>query len=135
MKLAASMVSEPDKSAASTPLDVIRIREDFPILRQRVNDQPLVYLDNAATTQKPRAVLDALRHYYETDNANIHRGVHALSVRATRGYEQTRGKAQRFLGAARPEEIIFVRGTTEAVNLVAQTFGRTNVGAGDEILI
>lgn len=135
MKAAAAMVSEPQQSAESTPLDVIRIREDFPILRQRVNDQPLVYLDNAATTQKPRAVLDALRHYYETDNANIHRGVHALSVRATRGYEQTRGKAQRFLGAARPEEIIFVRGTTEAVNLVAQTFGRTNVGADDEILI
>ncbi len=135
MKAAAAMVSEPEQSAELTPLDVTRIREDFPILRQRVNDQPLVYLDNAATTQKPRAVLDALRHYYETDNANIHRGVHALSVRATRGYEQVRGKAQRFLGAARPEEIVFVRGTTEAVNLVAQTFGRTNVGAGDEILI
>jgi cysteine desulfurase / selenocysteine lyase len=116
-------------------LDVARLREEFPILAQRIRGKPLVYLDNAATTQKPRAVLDAVRRYYEEDNANIHRGVHLLSERATRAYEEVRVKVARFLHAADPHEVIFLRGTTEAVNLVAQTFGRQRVGAGDEVLI
>jgi cysteine desulfurase/selenocysteine lyase len=129
----------PSTSAPSTggasPIDVERLRRDFPALAQQVNGHPLVYLDSAATSQKPRCVIDALCHYYEHDNANIHRGVHALSIRATDAYEKARDKVQHLLGAARPDEIIFVRGTTEAINLVAQTYGRANVGAGDEILI
>lgn len=116
-------------------LDPDRVRRDFPALHQEINAHPLVYLDNAATTQKPRAVIDALVQYYEHDNANIHRGVHALSVRATEAYELARRKVQNFIGAARSEEIVFVRGATEAVNLVAQTFGRTRLRPGDEILI
>ncbi|ABS25115.1 cysteine desulfurase [Anaeromyxobacter sp. Fw109-5] len=115
--------------------DPARVREDFPILRQRVHGRPLVYLDNAATTQKPRAVIDAVSRYYEEDNANVHRGVHLLSERATRLHEDARARVARFLGAPDPREVIFVRGTTEAVNLVAQTFGRTRVGAGDEVLV
>jgi len=117
------------------PFDVERVREDFPILRQTVHGKPLVYLDNAATAQKPQVVIDAVSRYYAAGNANIHRGVHTLSVRATDAYEQARRKAQRFVGAARPEEIIFVRSATEGVNLVAQTYGRSNVGEGDEIVI
>ncbi len=131
-------VSTANASACRTGsmrLDVERIRRDFPILRQTVHGRPLVYLDNAASTQKPQAVIDAIRRYYETDNANIHRGVHTLSVRATEAYERARGIVQRFIGATRAEEIVFVRGTTEGVNLVAQTFGRSHVGAGDEVLI
>ena len=116
-------------------LDVETLRREFPILHQEIRGKPLVYLDNAATTQKPRAVLDALRGYYERDNANIHRGVHALSERATAAYEAAREKARAFLGARDVREIVFVRGTTEAVNLVAQTFGRSRVGPGDEIVI
>jgi len=116
-------------------LDVERIRKDFPILRQTVNGRQLVYLDNAATSQKPQAVIDAVTHYYGSRNANIHRGVHELSVKATVAYEQGRMKAQAFIGAAMGEEIIFVRGATEAINLVAQTYGRTRIGNGDEILI
>ncbi len=115
--------------------DVQRVRRDFPILSQKVHGKPLVYLDNAATTQKPRQVLDAIARYYSEDNANVHRGVHQLSERATEAYEQARGIAQRFLNAARPEEIIFVRGTTEAINLVAQTYGRQHVVSGDEVII
>jgi len=115
--------------------DVERIRAEFPILSQRIHGHPLVYLDNAATTQKPRAVIDAVRRYYEEDNANVHRGVHLLSERATRAYEGARVKVARFLGAADPREVIFVRGTTEGINLVAQTFGRQRVGAGDEVLV
>lgn len=115
--------------------DVQKVRKDFPVLQQTVHGKPLVYLDNAATTQKPLAVLDALEHYYRYDNSNIHRGVHALSERATEAYEQARVAAQKFLNAASSKEIIFVRGTTEGINLVAQTYGRKNVGAGDEILI
>ena len=118
-----------------SPIDLDRIRADFPILHRTVNDRALVYLDNAATSQKPWAVLEALRTYYETQNANIHRGVHTLSVKATEAYEAARCKVQRFIGAARPEEIVFVRGATKAVNLVAQTYGRANVGTGDEVLI
>ncbi|HYB13816.1 MAG TPA: cysteine desulfurase [Myxococcota bacterium] len=116
--------------------DVKRLREDFPILHQTLQDgHPLVYLDNAATTQKPRAVIDALERYYERDNANIHRGVHQLSQRSTAAFENARAKVQGLLGAARPSEIVFTRGTTEAINLVAQSFGRANVRSGDEVLI
>jgi cysteine desulfurase/selenocysteine lyase len=121
--------------AAGRPFDPHAVRDDFPILRQKVHGKPLVYLDNAASTQKPQAVIDALRDYYEQDNANIHRGVHTLSERATRKYEEARVKVQRFLNARAAREIVFVRGTTEAINLVAQTFGRQNVRAGDEVLI
>ena len=116
-------------------MDVQRIREDFPILHQMANGKPLVYLDNAATTQKPRPVIDAIRAYYEADNANIHRGVHTLSMRATDAHENARATVQRFIGAEHPQEIIFTRGATEGINLVAQTFGRQSIGAGDEILI
>ena len=115
--------------------DVERIRDDFPILRQRINGKPLVYLDNAATSQKPRDVIEAITRYYETENANIHRGVHQLSQRATDDYEAARETVRAFLNAAHSREIIFVRGTTEGINLVAQTFGRANVRSGDEILI
>jgi cysteine desulfurase/selenocysteine lyase len=115
--------------------DVRRIRDDFPILRQKIRGKPLVYLDNAATAQKPRAVLDALQHYYTADNANIHRGVHLLSERATQDYENARAKVRDFLHAADEREIIFVRGATEGINLVAQTYGRKNLREGDEVLI
>ena len=111
------------------------IREDFPILKQLVYGKPLVYLDNAATSQKPTAVIDAMTHYYATDNSNIHRGVHLLSERATQQYEEARVKAQHFINAAAPKEIIFTRGTTEAINLVAGSYGRANVVSGDEVLI
>src|SRR6187200_3201633 len=97
--------------------DVSRIREEFPILRQKVHGKPLVYLDNAATTQKPRAVLDAIQHYYTADNANIHRAVHQLSERSTRAFEDVRYKVERFLNAASHREVIFVRGATEGMNL------------------
>jgi cysteine desulfurase / selenocysteine lyase len=121
--------------ATLTDLDVQKLRADFPILKRLVHGKPLVYLDNAATTQKPQAVIDALVSYYTNENANIHRGVHTLSEEATESHEEARGVVQRFLNAAEPREIIFVRGATEAINLVAQTWGRTNVGAGDEIVI
>src|SRR6202162_2822282 len=115
--------------------DVLRVREDFPILSRRVYGNPLVYLDNAATTQKPRAVMDAVRSLYETSYANIHRGVHHLSVESSEGYEKGRGTMKDFLHAGDTREIVFVRGTTEGINLVAQTYGRANVRAGDEVLI
>src|SRR5579864_2751849 len=121
----------PVATAAHHGYDVQRVRRDFPILSQKVHGKPLVYLDNAATTQKPQQVLDAIVRYYSEDNANVHRGVHQLSERATEAYERARAIAQRFLNAARPEEIIFVRGTTETINLVAQTYGRRNGGARD----
>lgn len=108
---------------------------DFPILSQTVRGKRLVYLDNAATSQKPKAVIDAIRNYYERDNANIHRGVHLLSERATELYEAARGKVRSFLNAREDAEIVFVRGATEAINLVAQSFGRANVKAGDEVVI
>jgi cysteine desulfurase/selenocysteine lyase len=123
------------RRAAPARLDPHALRDEFPILRQTVRGKPLVYLDNAATTQKPRAVIDALRRYYEEDNANVHRGVHLLSERATRAYEEARVKVARALRAGDPREVIFTRGTTESVNLVAQTFGRARVGAGDEVLV
>ncbi len=117
------------------PYDLERIRADFPILQRSVNGKPLVYLDNAASSQKPRAVIEAITAYYETSNANIHRGVHRLSVEATEAYERARGRVQQFVGASRPEEIVFVRGATEAINLVAQAFARPRLKARDEILI
>jgi cysteine desulfurase / selenocysteine lyase len=115
--------------------DAARARADFPILGQKVHGQPLVYLDNAATTQKPRVVLDAMARYYEETNANVHRGVHLLSERATQAYEGARLAVARFIGAPDPREVIFTRGTTEAVNLVAQSYGRTHVGPGDAVLV
>jgi cysteine desulfurase / selenocysteine lyase len=128
--------SQARRSEAAAPAyDLAGIRAQFPILSQSVRGKPLAYLDNAATTQKPRAVIDAVRRYYEEDNANVHRGVHLLSERATRAHEEARAEVARFLGVADPHEVIFVRGTTEAVNLVAQTFGRQRVGAGDEVLV
>ena len=116
-------------------LDVARVREDFPILSQRVHGKPLVYLDNAATTQKPRPVIDSLVKYYSAQNANIHRGVHALSELATYEYEKARGKVKLFINAFDSREIIFVRGTTEGINLVAASYGRKFIKAGDEIII
>ncbi|PFG74182.1 cysteine desulfurase [Tepidiforma thermophila] len=116
-------------------LDVRRIRQDFPILRQQVNGRPLVYLDNAATTQKPRQVIEALVRYYETSNANIHRGIHTLATRATEQYEDARRKVARFIGARGPEEVVFTRNATEAINLVARAWGDEHVGEGDEIVL
>jgi cysteine desulfurase/selenocysteine lyase len=115
--------------------DVRKLREDFPILKSLVHGKPLVYLDNAATTQKPKAVIDVLRAYYEGENANIHRGVHHLSEVATKSYENARVKVQRFLNAADLKEIIFTRGATESINLVAQSFVRPGLKAGDEVVI
>ncbi|HXG27469.1 MAG TPA: cysteine desulfurase [Nevskiales bacterium] len=111
------------------------MRADFPALQQNVHGRPLVYLDNAATTQKPRSVIEALVHYYERDNSNVHRGVHALSERATAAYESARERVRAFLNAAQREEIVFTRGTTESINLVAQSFLRPRLTPGDEILI
>jgi cysteine desulfurase/selenocysteine lyase len=111
------------------------LRTDFPILHQKVNGHPLVYLDNAATTQKPRAVIDALVHYYEHDNANVHRGIHTLSNRATLSFEAARESVAAYLNAASPEEIIFTRGTTESINLVAQAWGGAFLKPGDVILL
>jgi cysteine desulfurase/selenocysteine lyase len=116
-------------------LDVAAIRADFPALDQLVHGRPLVYLDNAATTQKPRAVLDAMQRYYERDNANVHRGVHALSQRATEAYEGAREKVRAFVNAASVREIVFTRNATESINLVARAFGDANVGPGDDVLI
>ena len=118
-----------------TTWDVERVRRDFPALHQQVHGHPLVYLDNAATSQKPQAVIDALVAYYSRDNANVHRGVHLLSERATEAYEGARARIQRHLNAASPREIVFVRQATEAINLVAAGYGRRFVGAGDEIAI
>ncbi len=116
-------------------LDVEKLRQDFPILHQEVHGKPLVYLDNAATSQKPQQVIDVLNKYYQHDNSNIHRGVHTLSERATADYEAARGKVKDFLNASSEKEIIFLRGATEAINLIAQSYGRTNIQKGDEIII
>lgn len=118
-----------------THFPVAKIRADFPILAQKIRNKPLVYLDNAATCQKPNAVIDAISHLYRHDYANVHRGVHTLSVRSTDQFEAARIKVKDFINAASDKEIIFVKGTTEAINLVAQTFGRVNIKAGDEIVI
>jgi cysteine desulfurase/selenocysteine lyase len=125
----------PTRETAPAAFDVRRIREGFPILKQKVHGKPLVYLDNAATSQKPQVVVDAMLRFYTQDCSNVHRGVHLISERATEKYEDARVKLQRFLNATDPREVIFVRGTTEAINLVAQTYGRRHVQAGDEILI
>jgi cysteine desulfurase/selenocysteine lyase len=112
-----------------------RVRSDFPILQQEVHEKPLIYLDNAATSQKPRAVLDALRNYYERDNANVHRGAHTLSVRATEAYEGARDKVAKFINAASREEIVFTRNATEAINIVAYSWALNHLKAGDEIIL
>jgi len=133
-------VAVPPPASAARPsavagFDVARIRADFPILRRQVRGRPLTYLDNAATTQKPQAVLDALMNYYVTSNANVHRGVHMLSEIATEAHEAAREKVRAFFNAASAREIIFTRNSTEGINLVAQAFGRWKVQAGDEVLI
>jgi cysteine desulfurase/selenocysteine lyase len=122
-------------SAVAAPLDVARIRADFPILRQRVRGKPLVYLDNAATSQKPQSVIDAVSGFYSRENANIHRGVHYLSERASTAYQAVRERVARFINARSAREVIFTRGTTDGINLVAQSFGRTFLKPGDEVLI
>ena len=124
-----------DMVRAMTNNDWMKVRADFPILDQQVNGKPLVYLDNAASSQKPRAVIAALANYYERDNANVHRGLHELSSRATDAFEGARVKIAKYLGASQAEEIIFTRGTTEAINLVANTWGVRNLRAGDVILL
>jgi cysteine desulfurase/selenocysteine lyase len=124
-----------DGRRALPPFDLAQVRCDFPILARRVHDHPLVYLDNAASAQKPRAVVDAVAGFCHDSYANVMRGVHTLSQVATERYEAARARVQRFLGAQDPAEIVFLRGTTEAINLVAQSFGRQTVGAGDEVLV
>ena len=122
-------------NSTGEPFDVHVIRRDFPILHQQVNGRPLIWMDNAATTQKPQSVIDSLSRFYERDNSNIHRAAHTLAARATDAYEGAREKVQRFLGAGNASEIVFLRGTTEAINLVANTFGRKYIRAGDEIIL
>lgn len=126
---------EPVTSEPRARFDVEAVRRDFPILGCTVHGKPLVYLDNGATSQKPQAVIDAIARYYQKENSNIHRGVHFLSEQATAAYEAARAKMQTFVNAAHREEIIFVRGTTEAINLVAQSYGRSSLKAGDEIIV
>ena len=123
------------RASLRSGLDVEAIRRDFPILARKVHGQPLVYLDNGATSQKPQTVIDAVSRYYAEENSNIHRGVHYLSERATAAYEEAREKIKRFINAPKTQEIIFVRGTTEAINLVAQSYGRAFLKAGDEIIV
>jgi cysteine desulfurase/selenocysteine lyase len=135
IRTVADVLPRAAREAPPPGFDVRRVRDDFPALHQKVHGKPLVYLDNAATTQKPRAVLATLDHFYRADNANVHRAVHQLSERATRAYEDARLKVQGFLNAAESREIIFTKGTTEGINLVAQTFGRQHVGEGDEVII
>jgi cysteine desulfurase/selenocysteine lyase len=120
---------------SSGPFDVARVRDDFPILKQKIHGKPLVYFDNGATSQKPQVVIDSLARYYSAENSNIHRGVHALSEQATADYEAARGKLRDLINAPSDKEIVLVRGTTEAINLVAQSYGRTFLKAGDEIII
>lgn len=122
-------------TATDEPLDVQTIRADFPILRRQVNGKPLAYLDNAATSQKPAAVLEALERYYREYNANVHRGIYTLSEEATAAYELARAKVATFVGAAQPSEVVFVRNATEAINLVAHSWGRANLGPGDLIVL
>jgi cysteine desulfurase / selenocysteine lyase len=121
--------------AATSRVDWSAIREDFPILRERINGHPLIYFDSAASSQKPTAVLDVVRNYYEHDNANVHRGLHALSARATEHYEKSRQRVADFIGAKSADEIVFTRGTTESINLVAQAWGGKFLRAGDVILL
>ena len=125
----------PARGVGDNRFDVYAVRADFPILKQQIHGEPLVYLDNGSSSQKPRAVLDALVHYYENNNANVHRGVHTLSERATDAYEGARERTARYLNAADASEIVFTRGTTESINLVAQAWGRTRLGSGDEVMV
>lgn len=128
--------TQPTASAlSSAPYDINRVKKDFPILGQYVNGRPLVWLDNAATTQKPKTVIDTISHFYENDNSNIHRAAHELAARATDAYEGAREKVRRFLNAASPNEIVFVRGSTEAINLVAKSWGAQFLQPGDEIIV
>ncbi|MFN2383144.1 MAG: cysteine desulfurase [Gemmatimonadota bacterium] len=120
---------------AAPALDVTALKAEFPILGQTIHDRPLVYLDNAASSQKPRVVIDALTHYYETDHANVHRGAYELSIRATDQYEAARGTVARFIGAPRSDEIVFTRGTTEAINLVASSWGGSTLRADDVVVV
>ncbi|SIO03355.1 family 2A encapsulin nanocompartment cargo protein cysteine desulfurase [Chitinophaga niabensis] len=122
-------------AAATPPFDVNRIKQDFPILQERVNGRPLIWLDNAATTQKPKQVIDRISYFYQHENSNIHRAAHALAAKATDAYETARSKVQHFLNARSPNEIIFVRGATEGINLVAKSWGEQHLQAGDEIIL
>ena len=124
-----------DQALRPRDFDVARVRQDFPILNEKIHGRPLVYFDNGATSQKPQAVINALSHYYRAENSNIHRGVHHLSEQATAAYEAARSKIRNFINARADKEIIFVRGTTEAINLVAQSYGRNFLKAGDEIIV
>ena len=128
-------ISKSADPAATKSFDLARVRADFPILKQKIHGKPLVYFDNGATSQKPQTVIDALARYYSAENSNIHRGVHSLSERATADYETARRKVRDFINAQSEKEIIFVRGTTEAINLVAQSYGRPFLKAGDEIIV
>lgn len=130
-----TLTHEDSITHTDTPLDVERIRQDFPILHTQRKGKPLVYLDNAATTQKPQCVIDAVSRYYESQNSNVHRGIHYLSERATEVFEGAREKVRRFINANSVSEIIYTRGTTESINLAANSYGRSNVGPGDEVLI
>jgi len=134
-KSPASCQSYPKNAAPIPKFDIEGVRRDFPALHQLVNGKPLIWLDNAATTHKPQAVIDATSKFYSRDNSNIHRAAHALAARSTELFEAGREKVRKFLGAADAKEIVFVRGTTEAINLVAQSYGRKNIGAGDEIIV
>lgn len=140
MKTPSDTGRHPDSALATEereiePLDVEAIKAQFPALHQTVHGKPLVYLDSAASSQKPQCVIDAISHYYEHDHANVHRGAYELSIRATNQYEEARGKVARFLGAPRHEEIVFTKGTTEGINLVAWAWGRANLKAGDAIVV
>src|SRR2546422_2064881 len=119
----------------TVPFDIEKVRDDFPILKRKINGKPIVYLDNAATSQKPRQVIQTIERYYEEYNANIHRGIYSISEEATTAHENARAKVARFINAKSPEEIVFLRGTTEAINLVANSWGRTNIGPGDGIML
>ncbi len=132
---AGGTITARSRGGRSAAFEVERIRQDFPLLGEKIRGKPLVYLDNAATSQKPQVVIDTIRQFLSTYNSNVHRGVHQLSERATEAYEQARTRVQGFINAAESREIIFVRGTTEAINLVAQSYGRTHIGTGDEIVI
>ena len=131
----AQVKDRPRSGRPVPPLELARVREDFPILRQSVRGKPLVYLDNAATSQKPQSVIDAITRFYTNENANIHRGVHYLSERATVAYDEVRDKVARFINAPKSSQVIFTRGTTDGINLVAQSYGRSFLKPGDEVLI
>ncbi|MGJ0484146.1 MAG: family 2A encapsulin nanocompartment cargo protein cysteine desulfurase [Methylomicrobium sp.] len=132
---AARHASAPSLGSAHPPFDVQAVRRDFPILNEKVNGRPLVWFDNAATTQKPQVVIDRLSYFYQHENSNIHRAAHELAARSTDAYEEARKTVARFIGASSPNDVVFVRGSTEAINLVAQSWGRANVGPGDEIIV